>query len=84
MELEAEVEQLKQSVRDLERAVFKGNGHPSLVSRAEATDEALRNMRQDVANIKGNQNWAVRLIIGQIAMYALSALWKALPLIQGR
>lgn len=81
MDAEYEIEQLKQSVRDLERAVFKGNGHPSLVSRTEATDEALRNMRQDVAAIKGNQNWAVRLIIGQMVMYALSALWKVLPLV---
>ncbi len=80
MDLEAEIEQLKESIRDLERAVFKGNGHPSLVSRAEATDEALRNMKQDIASIKGNQNWAVRLIIGQMVMYALSALWKHLPL----
>ncbi len=80
MDLEAEIEQLKESIRDLERAMFKGNGHPSLVSRAEATDEALRNMRQDIASIKGNQNWAVRLIIGQMVMYALSALWKHLPL----
>lgn len=80
MDLEAEIEQLKQSIRDLERTVFKGNGHPSLVSRAEATDEALRNMRQDVAAIKGNQNWAVRLIIGQTIVYLLSMLWKHLPL----
>ena len=81
MDAEYEIEQLKQNVRDLERAVFKGNGHPSLVSRAEATDEALRNMRQDVAAIKGNQNWAVRLIIGQMVMYLLSAAWKLLPML---
>jgi hypothetical protein len=80
MDLEAEIEQLKESIRDLERAVFKGNGHPSLVSRADSTYEALRNMNQDIASIKGNQNWAVRLIIGQMVMYALSALWKHLPL----
>ena len=71
---------MRQGVRDLERAVFKGNGHPSLVSRAEATDEALRNMRQDIASIKGGQGWAVRLIVGQTIVYLLSALWKHLPL----
>ena len=81
MDIDAEIEQLRQNIRDLERAVFKGNGHPSLVSRAEATDEALRNLRQDVAAIKGNQSWAVRLIIGQIVMYALSVLWKLLPML---
>lgn len=71
---------MRQGVRDLERAVFKGNGHPSLVSRAEATDEALRNMRQDIASIKGGQGWAVRLIVGQTIIYLLATLWKHLPL----
>ena len=64
-----------------ERAVFKGNGHPSLVSRAEATDISLAHLKEDIAAIKGNQGWAVRLIIGQIVMYALSALWKVLPML---
>ena len=80
MEVEAEIEQLKESVRDLERAVFKGNGHPSLVSRAEATDISLAHLKADIATIKGNQNWAVRLIIGQIVMYALSVAWKLRPM----
>ena len=80
MDAEYEIEQLKESVRDLERAVFKGNGHPSLISRAEATDEALRNMRQDISSIKGGQGWAVRLIVGQTIVYLLSILWKHLPL----
>lgn len=61
--------------------VFEALGdHPSLVSRAEATDEALRNMRQDIGAIKGNQSWAVRLIIGQTIVYLLATLWKHLPL----
>ena len=81
MEVETEIEQLKQSIRDLERAVFKGNGHPSLVSRAEATDISLAHLKEDIAAIKGNQGWAVRLIIGQIVMYALSALWKVLSML---
>ena len=80
MDLEAEIEQLKQSIRDLERAVFKGNGHPSLVSRAEATDISLAHLKEDIAAIKGNQGWSVRLIIGQTIIYLLSALWKHLPL----
>lgn len=80
MELEAEIDQIKQSIRDLERAVFKGNGHPSLVSRAEATDISLAHLKEDITAIKGNQNWAVRLILGQIVMYIVSALWKVLPI----
>jgi hypothetical protein len=38
-------------------------------------------MKQDIGAIKGNQSWAVRLIIGQIVMYLLSAAWKLLPLL---
>ena len=51
------------------------------MSRAEATDISLAHLKEDIAAIKGNQGWAVRLIIGQIVMYALSALWKVLPMI---
>lgn len=78
MELDAEIEDLKRSVRDLERAVFKGNGKPSLVSRAEATDTSLAHLKEDIAAIKGGQGWAVRLIIGQTVVYLLSALWRHL------
>ena len=38
-------------------------------------------MKQDIGAIKGNQSWAVRLIIGQIVMYLLSTAWKLLPLL---
>ena len=37
-------------------------------------------MRQDIGAIKGNQSWAVRLIIGQTIVYLLATLWKHLPL----
>ncbi len=42
---------------------------------------STKTMLEAGAAIKGNQGWAVRLIIGQIAMYALSALWKVLPML---
>lgn len=81
---EIEIEQIKQSIRDLERAVFKGNGKPSLVSRAEATDISLAHLKEDIAAIRGNQNWAVRLILGQMALYLASAALKYLPPLFGR
>jgi len=49
-------------------------------SSAEANDISLAHLKEDIAAIKGNQNWAVRLIIGQMVMYALSVLWKGTPM----
>ncbi len=75
MEEDAELRDLRERVGALEKAVFTGNGRPPLLSRCENVETRVSHMQGDIASIRGNQSWAVRLILGQIAVQVCS--WAA-------
>lgn len=47
-QISSEIQSIKQEVDDLYRTVYKGNGHPSLVTRVSDIEGKLRGLRENM------------------------------------
>lgn len=47
-QISSEISSIKQEVDDLYRTVYKGNGHPSLVTRVSDIEGKLRGLRENI------------------------------------
>jgi hypothetical protein len=81
MNVESEIENLKEEIKTLSKAVFVGNGTPSLIARCTKLETDLTNLKESVATIKGNSTWLIRLVVSQLVLAAFGYLPKLLALL---
>lgn len=71
---DADENNLRQEIHQLEKTVYFGNGTPSLVSRVAKIETDIGHLSAEVAQIKAAASWTVKLVVGQIIIYAISLL----------
>ena len=81
MDFEAEINSLKEELKQLSKTVYIGNGTPSLVSRTTKLETDIANMKEDIAATKANSSWLLKLVGGQIIIALCGYLPKLLALL---
>ncbi len=81
MNVETEIAELKAQILQLNKAVFVGNGTPSLVSRTTKLETDMLNLKEAVSAIKSNSDWLLKLVGGQIIIALFQYLPRLLALI---
>ena len=82
MDYEAEINNLKEELKQISKAVFIGNGTPSLIARTTKLETDMVNMKNDIAATKANSAWLIKLVISQIVLAVSQYLPKIAALIQ--
>lgn len=82
MNVESEIENIKEEIKTLSKAVFVGNGTPSLIARCTKLETDMVNMKNDIAATKANSAWLIKLVISQIVLAVSQYLPKIAALIQ--
>ena len=75
MDFEAEINALKEDLKQISKTVYIGNGTPSLVSRTTRLETDIANLKESVGTIKSNSAWLIKLVISQIIL----ALFQYFP-----
>ncbi len=81
MNVESEIENLKEEIKQLSKAVFVGNGTPSLIARTTKLETDISNLKEAVATIKGNSTWLIRLVVSQLVLAVSGYLPKIIALL---
>ena len=82
MDFEAEINALKEDLKQLSKTVYIGNGTPSLVSRTTKLETDITNLKESVGTIKSNSSWLIKLVISQIVLAVSQYLPKIAAMIQ--
>lgn len=81
MDYEAEINNLKEELKQISKAVFIGNGTPSLIARTTKLETDIANMKNDIAATKANSAWLIKLVISQIVLALSQYLPKLMALV---
>ena len=82
MDFESEINALKEELKQLSKAVFIGNGTPSLIARTTKLETDITNLKENVGTIKSNSSWLIKLVISQIVLAVSQYLPKIAAMIQ--
>ncbi len=81
MDFEAEINALKEDLKQLSKTVYIGNGTPSLISRKTKLETDMLNLKESVGTIKSNSSWLIKLVISQIILAVSQYLPKLMALV---
>lgn len=66
----------EEEVAEIRKALFVGNGRPSIMARMEALEHDIRENRAALQKIDSAMRWVVRLLIGTLASHIVQSVMR--------